>query len=251
MILENPEALNSLAKSISLLGANRGNGSIPNDFLNLDGFRLNATPKKKLRTLFLGAVSPWGDQKVRLCPRLEWIFHESDLVVMNLKGQIASGSLGSLTRQHISLSSFSDLCEQIIPEKLHVMMGASLTDNKAENTIRAIDYLGAKPILASEMVRLDQGLFLEVQRHACEVRAQKDLARLEMGAGNCERIHIRNKKMLADNLGSFISAKEQDSGMAAQLEFSLYDDWLLERVKWYPLMTSKNASIKTVSCKPV
>jgi hypothetical protein len=137
-----------------------------------------------------------------------------------------------------------------MPEKLHVMMGASLVDAKAENTIRAIDFLGAKPILASEMVRLAQGLFLEVQRHDCEVRAEKlDLARLEMGAGKFERIHIRNKKMQADNLGSFISGKDQEMGMAAQLEFSLYDDWLLERVKWYPLVTTKSSSIKTISCQ--
>lgn len=250
MYLENPESLNSLAKSLSLLGGTRENESLPRDFLNLDGFKLNQAPKRKLRALFLGAVSPWGEQKVRLCPRLEWIFHESDLVVVNLKGHIASGAIGSLTRQHISLGAFNDLCEQLIPEKLHVMMGASLVDSKAENTLRAIDYLGAKPILASEMVRLSQGLFLEVQRHACEVRAQKDLARLEMGSGKFERIHIRNKKMLADNLGNFISTKDQDMGMAAQLEFSLYDDWLLERVKWHPLQSQKSSSFKTISARP-
>ncbi len=189
-------------------------------------------------------MSPWGDYKIRLCPRLEWIFHESDLVVMNLDGQIASGAFGALTRQHISLGAFNDLCEQIIPEKLNIMMGGSLTDSKASGTLRAIDYLGARPIIASEMVRLSQGLFLEVQRHACEVRAQKDLARLEMGEGRYKRIHLRNKKLLADNLGSFISGKDNDLGMAAQLEFSLYDDWLLERVKWFPLKRPKAPNFK-------
>ncbi len=48
MILESPDNLNSLARSLALLGATNGHESIPRDFLNLDGFNLMRPQRESL-----------------------------------------------------------------------------------------------------------------------------------------------------------------------------------------------------------
>ena len=236
MLTRTEDTFLRLAKSLALGLGEEAETSIPNEYLSLDGFRLTEDPRRKLKVLFLGGFQAWGDYKLRLCPRGEWLFHESDKVFINLKSPISRGVIGSKRKLFINAECFLDFCNQVIPEKIHFIIGHENLGPLAAETLSWIEAVGAHADFTPDFVRLEQGLFLKCHGDRCDVKAHRDLAQMEIAPGDYRPIRIKDKKLEALGLGSFVSPEDAGPrGMLTQVEFSQYDDWEIERVRWEPL----------------
>lgn len=241
--------LKTLAKSLQI-GPALSCKNIPRDFLNLDGFRLSESPKKTSKVMFLGMMLPWGDVDLKICPRLQWMMDESDLSVISLGAEISTGIYGAVTRKFIGKKRFESFMEQLSPEKTIFIAPSNLNTPEGLKSLAIIEEFGAKIAFASDMIRLQQGLFMEVGTFGCEIKAKSDLAKITMNSSESKPIYMEKSTLRAQNLGSFseVVSDTNTPGKIAQIEFALYDQWKLERVRWDRILQSNLGGYRLISC---
>lgn len=223
---------------------------MPKEYLSFEGFRLTEEPRKRVKVLFLGGIQAWGDQDLKLCPKLEWLFHESDKVIASIHSPIVEGIAANKRKRFIDAENFVNLCEGLIPEKIHFILPDELIGPLALGTIAAVEKTGAHCSFSSEMIRLEQGIFLKYSGTKCEVKAERDLACFETAPGKYRPIAINKEKVLkAQGLGSFVTGDESGPcGIFTQVEFVQYENWEIERVRWESLNQTRLQRTRTISC---
>ncbi|MBC74498.1 MAG: hypothetical protein CME64_00625 [Halobacteriovoraceae bacterium] len=223
--------------------------SIPKEYLDFEGFRLTESPVEKLKILFLGDFCGLGSERIKLSPKYEWMFHESDKVVINLKAPISIYD----EDDSISAKSFLDFCDQIIPEKVFFNLCSeyfkSLDEDLLKETLGIIESVGATSCgaMVGRDKKLSNGLFLSVGKGVCHVKGTK--SSLASFGNNLQRmapIQINNKALDARSLGCFVSStkSKRNGGLMAQIEFAKYEDWMIRKVIWEGLQqqTSRNGA---------
>ncbi|MEX0799007.1 MAG: hypothetical protein WD025_06165 [Bacteriovoracaceae bacterium] len=224
--------------------------SIPKDYICLEGFRLTEKPSRSFKALFLGSMGALGDQKVRLCPRLEWLFHESDKVVIGLDSFIGAASSKTSLKNNIQERVFQHFCEQVIPEK--ILFNVKNRDfsghfaSRSPAALRTLDiakHAGAEVtgVNGEDVFRLAKKLYF----HSLNGRSLVQGAR--QGAGSLEDlmyigenqktalpVQMRRRKLSARSLGIFAERGKSlsNDGLALQVEFAFYREWRVERVSW-------------------
>lgn len=222
-----------LGRAIGLGLRESENTCIPKDYLNIEGFRLREEPRRRSKVLFLGAMEAWGEQELKIGPKVQWLFHESDQVIIHLRSPIVKDVPGHRRKHYIELRRFELFCESFIPEKVRFILGEGLIGSLGLSTIKYIESFGAHGAFSNEMLRLDQGLFLKSREGLCEVKAQKDLASIAASPGERRSIQMENGRLNAQGLGSFVSREGRDSiGIYSQIEFAQYEQWKIEKIRW-------------------
>lgn len=257
MLLERDLSLGKLARKLALdMRPSKSDEWLPREYLGLNGFRLTEEPRRRRKVLFLGGLREWGDVRLSLCPRLQWLFHESDNVVMSLGSPIGR-SAGGKKGTNIDVERFFEFCEGIIPEKLVFLlpepaMGALLLGE----TLAAIEAVGARSAFYSEMLRLGQGLFMGMTgpggQASCQVSGQKALLRFGLGEGAALPIAIRQSVIQSDRLGGFAGRdSRRESSVMLQVDFAQFEDWEIERVRWDPLRQAPRGGGRLIACQRI
>ncbi|MBG59056.1 MAG: hypothetical protein CMJ16_01220 [Peredibacter sp.] len=223
--------------------------SIPKEYLDFEGFRLTEPPQEKIKILFLGDLCDVGEQRIKLSPKFEWLFHESDKIVINLKAPISYYG----EEQTLSAKSFLDFCEQVIPEKIvfNLCSGhfSSCEEDLTRETLGIIESVGADSCgaMLGNGRELTRELFLSVESGVCHIKNNKKiLASFGNNSQELAPIQIVNKALSAKSLGCFVSKarSKRSEGLMAQIEFAKYENWMLRKVVWEGLrqQTSSNGA---------
>ena len=252
MLLKTDPALSKLARNLALGIQKSVDGSLPREYLNLEGFRLTQEPRRRSTGLFLGSLSAWGGENLKLCPKMEFLFHESDFVVANLQSPVCRNLSSLKKKDFIDAAEFENFCLNLIPEKLlFILEERQVTGALGAETLNAVERVGARAVLSSEMIRLEQGLFFQPLRGGgSRVKAQRDLA--EMGCAQTRKnpIMMAKRKLDAQGLGRFVAMGETygEEGALVQVEFAQFHGWEIERVRWESLKQKRTPGGWMITC---
>lgn len=240
MLLKSETNLSRMARMLAKEIENNPEGSIPKEYLNLEGFRLTQEPKRRKSALFLGSFEAWGNEDLKLCPKTEFLFHESDVVITRLKSPVCRSVGAGKRKKFIDAAEFEKFCSNLIPEKIVFVIEDELLGPLALETIQAVKRAGARAIFNAEVARLDQGLFYRSLDSVCQIKAQRDLAEIGLGRGERSSLYMAKRKLRSESLGSFISSSEGgEHGIVAQVEFAQFEEWEIERARWECLRQSR------------
>ncbi|MCO4754067.1 MAG: hypothetical protein KC478_06275 [Bacteriovoracaceae bacterium] len=223
--------------------------SIPKEYFDFDGFRLTEPPREKLKVLFLGDFGDIGEQRVKLAPKFEWLFCESDTVVINLKSGISIYPDESM----ISSESFLDFCDQIIPEKVIFNLCSDYfvdcDPTVLQETLGIIESVGARSCgsMLGTASPIAKELILKIEKGSCRVESTNNtLAVFGNNSQGLAPIQVINRVVNAESLGCFVSKakSKRNRGLMTQIEFARYEKWTVRRVVWESLrqQTSHNGS---------
>lgn len=146
---------------------NINHDSIPNDYINLDGFRITEEAKQSLKVTFLGDMMGVGIRDIKLCDNLIKRIHASDYTIINLSSVLTNDYSMVLDKQHTHPQIFLKFCDQLPMEKVVFSLANShIMDygkNGLQNTLIQLRRVGAKIIGLKDQstIELAKGLKLK------------------------------------------------------------------------------------------
>lgn len=141
--------------------------SIPQKYINLDGFRITEEATQRLKVTFLGDMMGVGIRDIKICDSLKKRIEESDYTIINLSSVITNDHSMVLERQHTHPQIFLKFCDQLPMDKIIFSLANNHSldygKNGLNNTIIQLRRVGAKFIGLKDKatIELAQGLNLK------------------------------------------------------------------------------------------
>lgn len=190
--------LNRLSAPISYFRAptsfnNICEDSIPQKYINLDGFRITEEPKQRLKITFLGDMMGVGIRDIKICDTLRKRIEDSDYTVINLSSVITNDHSMVIEKQHTHPQIFLKFCDQLPMEKIifslannHIM---DFGKNGLNNTIIQLRRVGAKFIGLKDKSSIELAKDLQLKASTSWYTDKEVTANLDEQASESSTIH--------------------------------------------------------------
>jgi poly-gamma-glutamate capsule biosynthesis protein CapA/YwtB (metallophosphatase superfamily) len=167
--------------------------SIPEKYINLDGFRLMEEPADRIKLTFLGDMMGVGLRHIDLSKKLLDRINDSDYTIINLSSVLTNDHSMVLERQHTHPQVFLSLCDQLPMNKVifsiannHIL---DYGKNGLQNTLLQLRRAGATVIGLKSNCSMELKEGLQIKASTCWYTEKDIVNTINNQKSNLSTIH--------------------------------------------------------------